>query len=78
MERLRRIEGARVAPPDGAFYVLPDLSAYFGAGVEAQGFGPVPDADTLCRRACLSGPCCLRHVAQQQTCHSGMAWPWVA
>lgn len=32
----------------GAFYVLPDMSAFFGPGVEAKGFGPIPDADTLC------------------------------
>lgn len=31
----------------GAFYVLPDMSAFFGPGVEAEGFGPVPDADAL-------------------------------
>ena len=49
MERLQRIEGVRVAAPDGAFYVLPDLSAFFGTDVHADDFGPIPDADTLCR-----------------------------
>lgn len=49
MERLQRIEGVRVAAPDGAFYVLPDLSAFFGPDVHADDFGPIPDADTLCR-----------------------------
>lgn len=32
----------------GAFYVLPEVSSFFGPGAEAQGFGSVPDADTLC------------------------------
>ncbi|KAK9905854.1 hypothetical protein WJX75_007613 [Coccomyxa subellipsoidea] len=49
MERLQRIEGVRVAAPDGAFYVLPDLSAFFGPDVHADEFGLIPDADTLCR-----------------------------
>lgn len=31
----------------GAFYVLPEMSAFFGPGAEAQGYGPVPDADAL-------------------------------
>lgn len=49
VERLQRIEGVRVTSPDGAFYVLPDLSAFFGPDVHADNFGPIPDADTLCR-----------------------------
>ena len=31
----------------GAFYVLPEMSAFFGPGAEAAGFGAVPDADAL-------------------------------
>jgi aspartate/glutamate/aspartate-prephenate aminotransferase len=31
----------------GAFYVLPDMSAFFGPCVEAKGYGPIPDADAL-------------------------------
>lgn len=31
----------------GAFYVLPDMSQFFGPGVEAKEYGPVPDADAL-------------------------------
>lgn len=49
MERLRRIPGVKVAPPDGAFYVLPDLSDFFGPDVHADEFGPIPDVDALCR-----------------------------
>lgn len=33
----------------GAFYVLPEVSAFIGEGVEAEGWGPVPDVDALCR-----------------------------
>ncbi|CAG9463578.1 unnamed protein product [Pedinophyceae sp. YPF-701] len=35
--------------PQGAFYALPDLSAFFGPGCTADGFGAVPDCDALCR-----------------------------
>jgi aspartate/glutamate/aspartate-prephenate aminotransferase len=49
VERLRKIDGIKLGSPDGAFYVMPDVSAFFGPGVEALGFGPVPDVDTLCR-----------------------------
>ena len=39
----------RLAEPAGAFYALPDVTDYFGPGAHAQGFGPVPDVDALCR-----------------------------
>lgn len=32
----------------GAFYVLADMSEFFGPAVQARGFGPIPDADALC------------------------------
>lgn len=56
-ERLRRIPGVKLAEPAGAFYVLPEVSAFIGEGVEAEGFGPVPDVDALCRwgRAACAG-----------------------
>ncbi|GIL58559.1 hypothetical protein Vafri_13499 [Volvox africanus] len=47
--RLRSIPGVNLAEPSGAFYVLPEMSAFFGPGAEAEGFGPVPDSDTFCR-----------------------------
>jgi len=31
----------------GAFYLFPDFSAYYGQ--EADGFGKISDAETLCR-----------------------------
>jgi Aminotransferase class I and II len=31
----------------GAFYVLPEVTAFFGPGVHAEGFGAVPDVDAL-------------------------------
>lgn len=49
--KLRSIPGVKLAEPQGAFYVLPEMSAFFGPGAEAKGFGAVPDSDTFCRRA---------------------------
>eukprot|EP00891_Asterochloris_glomerata_P001876 jgi/Astpho2/1876/fgenesh1_pm.00038_%23_19_t len=46
---LQQIPGVRLKPPDGAFYAFPEVSDLFGQGIEAQGFGPVPDVDALCR-----------------------------
>ncbi|KAI8469561.1 MAG: pyridoxal phosphate-dependent transferase [Monoraphidium minutum] len=46
--RLREIPGIKLAEPQGAFYVLPEMSAFFGPGAAAEGYGPVPDADALC------------------------------
>jgi len=48
VDRLRQVEGIKLNSPDGAFYVMPDVSAFIGPGVEAEGFGPVPDVDRLC------------------------------
>ena len=49
MARLRQVEGVRLDPPAGAFYVLPERSAFFGPGAHARGFGDVPDSDAFCR-----------------------------
>lgn len=46
--KLRAIPGVKLAEPQGAFYVLPEMSAFFGPGAEAKDFGPVPDSDTFC------------------------------
>ena len=47
--RLREIDGVTLAEPAGAFYVLPRMDAFFGKDAHAEGFGDVPDPDTLCR-----------------------------
>lgn len=47
--RLRAVPGLTVVEPQGAFYVLPDFSAFYGPGIAAEGFGEIPDGDTLCR-----------------------------
>ena len=48
--RLRSIPGISLpSDPAGAFYALFDVSALVGDGASAAGFGPVPDADALCR-----------------------------
>lgn len=49
VERLLAIDGVKIAVPEGAFYVLPDMSAFFGPGVSVEGFGEIPDSDALCR-----------------------------
>ena len=49
--RLRVIPGMSLpSTPDGAFYVLPDVSALVGEGAVgiSGGFGPVADGDALC------------------------------
>ncbi|KAI7836238.1 hypothetical protein COHA_009878 [Chlorella ohadii] len=48
-QRLQQMPGVQLDAPQGAFYVMPEVSAFAGPGVEAKGFGPVPDVDTLCR-----------------------------
>lgn len=49
-ERLRALPGVTLAStPAGAFYALFDVSALVGPGASAEGFGPVPDVDALCR-----------------------------
>eukprot|EP00887_Chlorella_sp_A99_P005624 scaffold1.g5624.t1 len=47
--RLQAMPGVALVRPQGAFYVMPEVSALVGPGVEAAGFGPVPDVDALCR-----------------------------
>ena len=47
--RLNAIEGIKLPKVDGAFYVFPDVSAFFGGNASAKDFGPVADVDELCR-----------------------------
>ena len=47
--RLNAIQGVKLPKVDGAFYVFPDVSAFFGGNASAEGFGPVADVDELCR-----------------------------
>ena len=48
-ERLNAIPGVKLPSVDGAFYVFPDVSAFFGGDASAEGFGLVTDVDELCR-----------------------------
>lgn len=52
MQRLKAIAGVQLVEPTGAFYVLPELAEFCGPGAHAEGFGPVPDVDALCRYGC--------------------------
>jgi aspartate aminotransferase len=45
MELLKELPGARLSEPDGAFYVFPDVSAYFG---KKDGEEVIANADDLC------------------------------
>ncbi|XP_024372152.1 aspartate aminotransferase isoform X1 [Physcomitrium patens] len=47
VQRLQAMDGVVLAVPQGAFYLFPDFSAYFGS--HADGFGFISDAETLCR-----------------------------
>ena len=51
VQRLGAMPGVRQVVPTGAFYVLPEVSAFCGPGAHGKGFGPVPDVDALCRCA---------------------------
>ena len=45
MELVSEIPGWKCSEPDGAFYVFPDVSAYFGKTVSGQ---TIENADDLC------------------------------
>ena len=47
MKRFREIPGVTLVEPQGAFYLLPEMSQFFGPGAHAEGFGPVPDSDAF-------------------------------
>ncbi len=45
IELIRSIPGVKLSEPDGAFYIFPDVSAYFG---KASGEDKIENADDLC------------------------------
>jgi aspartate aminotransferase len=49
---LEGIEGVRCSIPEGAFYVFPDMSAYFGKSVDGK---EIKDSDDLCMYLLESG-----------------------
>jgi hypothetical protein len=77
MERLRRIPHVRVAQPQGAFYVLPDVSAYYGRtapdGTLVSPRAAMPAASFLVRALCAAPTCC---VALRQVCASSSLEVW--
>jgi len=46
LKRLRAIDGVRCPTPEGAFYLYPDVSSFFGA--EAPDGSPIEDSGDLC------------------------------
>merc|ERR1711920_1094178 len=47
--RFREIPGIQLLEPAGAFYFFFGVGEFIGEGVTVDGFGPVPDAEALCR-----------------------------
>ncbi|XP_002982998.2 aspartate aminotransferase isoform X1 [Selaginella moellendorffii] len=47
VRRLKSLKGVKLSVPQGAFYLFPDFSAYYGS--EAQGFGTILDSESLCK-----------------------------
>ena len=48
--RLEAMPGVSLVMPEGAFYLFPDVGAFFGPDVQAPGnFGALSSADDLCR-----------------------------
>jgi aspartate aminotransferase/aspartate/glutamate/aspartate-prephenate aminotransferase len=46
LKRLRAIDGVRCPTPEGAFYLYPDVSSFFGA--ETPDGSTIEDSDDLC------------------------------
>ena len=57
VKELQQIAGVALVEPQGAFYCLPVMTSFFGPSASADGFGSIPDADTLCRLACTPPQC---------------------
>ena len=49
VKQLQQIPGVSLVVPQGAFYCLPVMNNFFGPTASVDGFGSIPDADTLCR-----------------------------
>jgi aspartate aminotransferase len=45
LKEIRQIKGIKVQDPDGAFYIFPDVSAFFGKSADGQ---KIENADDLC------------------------------
>jgi len=47
VQRLQALEGVKLSVPQGAFYLFPDFSSYYGT--EVEGFGVIDCSEALCR-----------------------------
>ncbi|GLJ49920.1 hypothetical protein SUGI_1061320 [Cryptomeria japonica] len=47
VKRLQALEGVKLSVPQGAFYLFPDFSSYYGT--EVEGFGIIEGSEALCR-----------------------------
>ena len=59
----RRFCSGGAQKPEGAFYMYPEVTAFFGPTTVAKNFGAVPDTDALCRCCSLPCPWCCRFDA---------------
>ena len=75
--KLRAIPGVKLAEPQGAFYVLPEMSAFFGPGAEAKDFGPVPDSDTFCMYLMQKAHVSVDGPDALMLCHCMISLTWV-
>ena len=60
VKELQQVPGMALVKPQGAFYCLPVVTSFFGPSASAEGFGSIPDADTLCRSA-ITPPLSAEH-----------------
>ncbi|CAN6483773.1 unnamed protein product [Victoria cruziana] len=47
VKRLRALDGVKLSVPQGAFYIFPDFSSYYGS--EVEDFGVIDSSDAFCR-----------------------------
>uniref|UniRef100_A0A0C9RX98 TSA: Wollemia nobilis Ref_Wollemi_Transcript_6788_1949 transcribed RNA sequence n=1 Tax=Wollemia nobilis TaxID=56998 RepID=A0A0C9RX98_9CONI len=47
VQRLQALKGVKLSVPQGAFYLFPDFSSYYGT--EVEGFGIIDGSESLCR-----------------------------
>lgn len=73
VKHLQRIPGVKLPEPEGAFYALPDMTSFFGPGVEADDFGSIPDVDTLCRQVHAAGAYFCAHSVFSAHAYVGTA-----
>ena len=60
LSMIEEIPGIRANHPDGAFYIFPDVSSYFG---QTDGHTVIKDADDFCDYVMTSAYVCLLYTS---------------